>query len=224
MALRASLCYPLVPPLPSSVHKLLLLLSIPEPSFSLSFPLERSLPPCFCWAWWEIAPCQAVQQKGLKSPSSPPGPPPSPGGCSAPSPPCAGTPHRAPASGCAARQWGGGSAGLFLGVPACSVASHVCPHPPLFPTAQPGLIEPLEVHMSPCPPPWSLWEKGRGKETSCLPRQSRATGGVFPSMAGQWQQVKANSSQVIHVSVWRGGGGGCLGSTRTLIHMGRMDR
>lgn len=54
-------------PLDPSVHKFVLLLSIPEPSFSLSFSLERSLSPSLSWAWWEIAPCQAIHHRELKS-------------------------------------------------------------------------------------------------------------------------------------------------------------
>lgn len=84
------------PPDPS-VHKFLLLLSIPEPRFSLSFALERSLSPSL--SWWQTAPCQTVRHTERKSrlccavaavdertSSSPKRPPPAP-------PPSAALPH-----------------------------------------------------------------------------------------------------------------------------------
>lgn len=192
MALRASLCYPLAPLPPNHLIQQCTSLSCSSASQSppFPFPLPWTGPssPSLSWAWWETALCQAVDYREQKSrlccavaavaeqsPSSPPKStktnapppsaalPPSPGCCSGLSPPCAGTPRTAPASGCAARQWGGASAGqpwrlCLLRALSCKNLL-VCPQavPPL--SQQPSLAllaSVLEVNMSPHPP-WSLW-------------------------------------------------------------------
>lgn len=195
VALRASLCYPLVPLLSKClIHQFTSFSCFPasqSPPFSLSFARERSLSPSLCWAWCEIAPCQAVQHRELKSRLC----------CavaavaeqtlSSPSalPPSAALPHleavqcRRPHvqehpiehrhrdvlqdSGVGDQQ------GSSLGVSACSVSSHVkacmCVHSLCLLYSQqpsPGLTEPLEVHMSLCPPPWSLWMASHPRDVS----------------------------------------------------------